>query len=339
MNNNQYELEKYKGPATKKSCPGCGHKNVFKKYISLSLGEYLADHVGRCDRENNCGYHYTPKQYFIDNPDRSSQFTDRNNYANNLGFTKTASIANVAELPVKYLPFEIMNKSVTGHKHSNLYPFLAKLFREEIASLMCQNYFIGSNKEGDTVFWQINAKGNVCQAKVMKYDPDTGRRNKDTGALFAGKIILKDSDANLQQCFFGEYLLSFPENNKKPVAIVESEKTAAIASVYFPGFIWLSMGGKHGAKWTEAKVCKVLSKRKVILFPDLGVYDAWKEKSLLLAATAGCKVAVSDLLESAANEEDKRNGLDLADYLLRKEDGSGLALTDAGYPVIFDSKN
>jgi hypothetical protein len=45
---------------------------------------------------------------------------------------------------------------------------------------------------------------------------------------------------------------------------------------------------------------------------------------------------ISDLLEISATEEERIKGLDLADYLLRVVDGSGLALTDHDYPVIFD---
>ena len=29
---------------------------------------YISDNVGVCNRIDKCGYHYTPKQYFTDNP-------------------------------------------------------------------------------------------------------------------------------------------------------------------------------------------------------------------------------------------------------------------------------
>jgi len=74
----------------------------------------------------------------------------------------------------------------------------------------------------------------------------------------------------------------------------------------------------------------------VILFPDLNAFDSWKSKGLLMAATAVCKVVISDLLEKYATNDDKSKGLDLADYLLRVQDSSGLALTDHDYPVIWD---
>ena len=164
----------------------------------------------------------------------------------------------------------------------------------------------------------------------------TGKRNKETGAFFAGKKILGNYEANFCQCFFGEFLLSLSKTSDWLIAIVESEKTAVIASMFFPKYIWLATGGKHGCKWTEKSVCSVLRGRKVILFPDLGAYDTWKEKGQILASVAQCNVVVSDILERNACDDDRINGLDIADYLLRNQDSSGLALTDNSYPVIWD---
>lgn len=326
----KYILEPYKGMNTRHTCPNCGKKRRFARYINKETGEYLSDKVGRCDRENNCNYHYSPSSFFSDNPFRNTVTPDTYR-------TPVTLVTAICE-PVQYLPFDILNNSVLKHTQTNLYPFLVKLFTKGIASRLCLEYLIGSNKFCNTVFWQVDVEGNVRQAKVIQYNPATGRRNKETGAFFAGKKILNNDRANLQQCFFGESFLSNPENCNKPVAIVESEKTAVIASVYFPGFIWLATGGKAGCKWTEANVCKVLARRKVVLFPDLGAFDAWKAKGLLLAAVAGCKVAVSDLLEINASKEDKEKGLDLADFLLRNEDSTGMAMTDINYPVIWDLK-
>jgi hypothetical protein len=98
----------------------------------------------------------------------------------------------------------------------------------------------------------------------------------------------------------------------KPVAIVESEKTAIIASVYFPKFIWLAAGSKEGL---TGEKCKVLSGRRVILFPDLNSFDKWLDKSKELSPLIHFRVY--DLLERKASEEEKKQGLDLADYLIR----------------------
>jgi hypothetical protein len=51
-------------------------------------------------------------------------------------------------------------------------------------------------------------------------------------------------DFNLQQCFFGEDLLALYQD--KSVAIVESEKSAIIASALIPNLIWLAAGNING---------------------------------------------------------------------------------------------
>ena len=30
--------------------------------------QYLSERVGKCNRLDKCGYHYTPRQYYTDNP-------------------------------------------------------------------------------------------------------------------------------------------------------------------------------------------------------------------------------------------------------------------------------
>ena len=65
----RYQLEKYRGRSTRHVCPQCGRKNVFTRYIDTENNNiYINDNVGKCNRLDKCGYHYTPHQYFTDNP-------------------------------------------------------------------------------------------------------------------------------------------------------------------------------------------------------------------------------------------------------------------------------
>lgn len=57
-------LEKYRsGGRNRYKCPQCGVAKTFARYVD-EQGKYFADHVGRCNRESNCGYHFTPKQFW-----------------------------------------------------------------------------------------------------------------------------------------------------------------------------------------------------------------------------------------------------------------------------------
>lgn len=113
----------------------------------------------------------------------------------------------------------------------------------------------------------------------------------------------------MKQCLFGEHLISLEPD--KPIAIVESEKSAIVASVYFPQYIWLACGGLSNLSFDK---CKVLKGRNVILIPDLGGFIKWQTKAKELASTI--QVRVSDILEKIASDKERQAGWDIADYLI-----------------------
>jgi hypothetical protein len=151
----------------------------------------------------------------------------------------------------------------------------------------------------------------------MQYNPVTGKRLKhQSGAIDWVHNKLKKSgklpeDFNLQQCFFGEHLLNiYPE---KKVAIVESEKSAIIASCIMPELVWLAAGNLNGLSLEK---CQVLKDRNVAFLPDLGVYEKWGLKVIKIQKQCNCKITVSTLLEYEATDTDRSNGLDIADYII-----------------------
>lgn len=95
---------------------------------------------------------------------------------------------------------------------------------------------------------------------------------------------------------------------QKEIAIVESEKTAIMMSIFLPQYIWIATGSKSNFK---IQLLEPLKKRKCIAFPDKGEFDAWNTKANELNQQ-GFKIAVSNLLEKTAF----KNGFDLADYYL-----------------------
>lgn len=319
-NEYKYILEPYKGQRTRYTCPGCRKSYQFTKYIDVQTNLPLAHHVGRCNRENNCGYHYTPSQFFRDNPKIGSQ--SREDWKHSEAWKNAYQPPK--EEPIQYLPWEVLNKTLTAYQTNNFVRFLTFLFGKKKALYLAQKYLLGTsnkyqNDRGKAViFWQIDKTRNIHQAKVMAYHPKTGKRLKEEGkhyVSFMGKSILKNKEANLQQCLFGEHLL--PENNSIPVALVESEKTAIVMAGFLPSVVWLATGGKNGARWTDESVYKALEGRTVVVYPDLGSYDEWKEKAKLLAIV--CRYEVSSLLEEKAQGNDWQEGYDLADYFIKQK--------------------
>ena len=80
-----------------------------------------------------------------------------------------------------------------------------------------------------------------------------------------------------------------------------------------PDFVWLATGGIHGC--FKADTVAVLKNRAVILCPDLGAREVWKEKAQLLSSVCS-KMVFSDKLEQCATDEQREKGLDIADFLL-----------------------
>ncbi len=111
---------------------------------------------------------------------------------------------------------------------------------------------------------------------------------------------------NLTQCLFGEHLLT--EDLTSPEAIVESEKTAIIALAKMPEYLWLATGSLNEFKTAKLEI---LRNRRVVAFPDHGAYDIWQQK----ASEMSFHIKVSDYLEKNATEEQKKQGLDIADFL------------------------
>jgi hypothetical protein len=234
MNIHRYILEPYKGMNTRYHCPSCQPKEkTFSRYIDTQTGTHLAPSVGRCNRESSCGYHYTPKQYFQDN--HISIDTPP--------FKLPCNPHSVIpkQKPVSFIPVEVFKASLQSHEPNNFIKFLLDLFGVEITKGLISIYFIATSTHwnGATIFWQIDIKGKIRTGKIMLYDPTTGKRVKEPYNHIAWEhTALKQPEFELKQCLFGEHLL---QDKTKPVAIVESEKTAVIASVYFPKVIWLAV--------------------------------------------------------------------------------------------------
>ena len=298
----RYRLEPYNGMKTRFCCPKCGKQNVFTKYIDTDKNEYLNDSVGCCSRIIKCGYHYKPKEYFLDN-----------NIPSNTIFKKYISFDKKPKLEISYIDIEIMKKSIAPKESNFFIDYLVSLWDLETASFLAEKYNIGTSKywNGATVFWQKDKEGKVRSGKIMLYNAVNGKRvKKPFNYINWAHKVLKLENFNLKQCYFGEHLLI--EDKSKPVAIVESEKTAIISSIYLPEFIWLACGSVNNL---NASKTKCLKGRSVVLFPDLKCFDIWNDKIPKLTNLA--RFRVSTLLRDNATETEKNMGLDLADYLIK----------------------
>ena len=294
--NYRYILEKYSGGKSRYTCPECDKKGAFTRYVDVEKQEYLDPRVGRCNRENKCGYHYMPKDYFSDH-----NLTDNN--------FKINYKSQVNPKPISFINYEDLESTLDSYSENKFIQYLLNNFHDDQVKEAIEKYFIGTLNRpwnGSTVFWQIDIKGRVRGGKIMSYDSGTGRRVKEPYShlnWYHSVAKSKYPDFNILQCLFGEHLLN---DQSKPVAIVESEKTAVICSINFPGHIWLATGGISNLK---ERNCKNLDGRQVILYPDSDAVEDWSAK--LRGISSLNNATVSKVFQDL----DIDDGMDLADLI------------------------
>ena len=134
MNNyNQPYLEKYSGRASRHKCPKCGDPHSFAYYLDGNTGQPIDKTVGRCNHESGCGYHYTPKQFFIDNLTYLCIASEKGDVAGALMFRLMAlkkkhglSLLVLAHTPKRCLSNPITQNDLAGSK--KLYNFFDSVF-------------------------------------------------------------------------------------------------------------------------------------------------------------------------------------------------------------------
>lgn len=307
-------------------CPSCRHKKCFVPYIDNETKETLSYTVGKCDREMKCGYHMPPREYAEQN---------------GLKFEPTPYKPTPPPQPLQYIPFELLEHSLTEYKRNTFVKWLYRLFGGYVAQKAVERYLIGtscSKWEGACVFWFVTKYGRVKAGQVKLFDNNghtasytdeaTQAKKKCTNWVhwvMASKLKKDGKTApewltkyigRGEYCttLYGEHLLSKPENADKPIALVEAPKTAIVGSIYFPQYVWLAVGAL--AWFTEDRI-KILTGKEVYLFPDLGAFDVWDKRGKCYAHIA--RFTTVDILEKHATPEERANGLDLCDYLIRTD--------------------
>jgi len=322
-----------KNGSKKDICPNCGRK-TFVRVVDTETGGYLPNNVGRCDRESKCGYQYKWNEYLHDNA-AVRQSDSRRAVSKRKGSLGHVTAVKAPSFPsptprftiekVDHLDVIHLLETIGHYDRNSFVQFLTQLFPYDTEAVFeaIIDYKIGTCQEW-TSFPVIDRQGRFCKARLMKFDPRTGKRLKDSN----GKGQISSLQAKLKQggrlkqdfetdkrVFFGDHLTAkYPS---RPIAIVESEKTAVIASIckgVFPDLVWLASGGKSNLN--ADKLTRLRTDRRVILFPDADGFEQW-QITASEARGRGVNVVVSDLIKKHATREERARGADLADYLIR----------------------
>ncbi len=238
----------------KYTCPECHHKS-FVAYLKNGSNELVdIDQFGRCDRENNCGYHK--------HPGKSAESHLNNKPALNPDHIKVEQIFPAKEKIDEYL---LAPRNDVG----NFYRYCKKL---SIPSDHLLKWLVVEYQD-KTVFLYKDKNNRLSNIKWFKYN-EKGHRVKGFNpySLKQPKQTAGQENTTISKyflCLFGEHLLD--PKKKKTVCVVESEKSAVLASFFYPQFDWVACGSSSGlSDGTNATADKItpLFNRKVYWLCD-----------------------------------------------------------------------
>lgn len=285
IHSNQFVLERYRsGGANRYTCPFCGQKKCFTRYINVDTGEYVHETCGKCNHENSCPtVHYPPREYFRDHPEAERHDTRSGFLGANAGKGRQTYVLP-APTQTEFFPHEwaeeACQRQSTFRKWFESLPFEGERIRQVLSEYLVgatERYTVveGVNVGPAAVFWMIDEQQRVHDAKLIAYTADGHRVQGWGNSMRAICEKAKRGPQLLQteKVLFGLHLL--PRYPDKTVFIVESEKSALVCACRYPQHLWLATGGcgnLQGAK------LRPLTERRIVVVPDSGAYDKWSER-------------------------------------------------------------
>lgn len=295
--NYKYVLEKYSGSKSRFNCPNCKRKE-FTRYKNIETNEYLPYEYGICNRMIKCGYKKYPSQKINSNLEE---------------------VNHIHLEIIEYLDKKILYEFENSNLKNPLFIFLKLYFDEIKVQQIFELYQVKTEKYYEnylTVFPQLDQDFNLRTLKKMRYNSQTGKRNKSFFQWY------NPNKNNLKQCLFGLHILNEPIFLESKIVIVESEKTAILGMLYFENYLFLATGGMMNLTLERLEP---LQGKEIILMPDLSpinakksAFDYWKNKAVRIAKEVNCSISISTLLEDLGSDSQKENQFDLGDFIIEK---------------------
>lgn len=335
----RYKLDK---SSKKYLCPDCGKKR-FVRFMDIKTGEYAPEQYGRCDKGDG---HYFVNPY-ADGYAKAiweQEQGNRSELPKNWKPQRKKVIPQPTPEPV-FFDFETFKQTLQPARYEkntfiqNLLDRVQFPFEAGEVTRAIELYRLGTvangYRAGANTFPFIDSKDNVRAIQVKQFD----KQNHTTSTDFLHSIIEKFHTRNNKplpewlevytkqdkriSCLFGEHLLSKYPNN--PVALVEAPKTAVYGLLYFglpetpQSIIWLAVYNKSSFSFDKLKALKG---RYVYVFPDLSndgnTFKEWEAKAKdYESRLQGTRFIFSDLLERLTSNEQKEQGADIADVLIK----------------------
>lgn len=224
---------------------------------------------------------------------------------------------------MKKIPINTMLKTLLAGRsiigRNPLTDLLQRLYPQSRVTQAVQRYHVGFNSFitgnlGDAlIFWQLNEKMKIINAKRIHYRFD-GHRNKKIPPI----VMYPDNP----QCLFGLHLLK-EADPEQPVAIVESEKSALVMSMVRPDYLWMACGSLNNF---NKDFLEPLRGRFIIGFPDVDIKCdkqsrvsascALWQKTAKQLRQQGWRIIIDTTLEKSVNTAQRIEKVDVADVAI-----------------------
>jgi len=335
--------------STKFICPECLEKR-FVRYIDNDTQQYLPEQYGKCDRSDH--YHLNPYK------DGYAKSIGKHEGYNSRAFTRSQlSKAEPPKAFIPLDVLRQTTKDHTGNNFfNNLLQNVKFPFSPEDLDKVIELYLLGTiiplNRRdeylrGAITFPYFESIDKIQAIQIVQYDKANHRkfinwidnvispgRTIDVPLEFPavkGKVdpiewVEARRDQRKVNCFFGAHLVKmFPHN---PIILVEGPKSAIIGMLYFGSPdddvrnpIWLATGSRDTFSLDRAEILKG---REVWIFPDLSsdgnTHKLWSKRAKEYQANLKwSSFYVSSYFEENASYAEKQGGLDIADYLIKKD--------------------
>ena len=232
---------------------------------------------------------------------------------------------NVTMKTVKPIKQEMMDVTLPAGRDIGgrcpLTDLLLNLFPRDLVLKAIDEYHVGFESfdtgrlDRSVLFWQVDDLGLIHNAKRICYRSG-GHRDKQVPPMliWPGK----------QQCLYGLHRYT-GENRSKPVAIVESEKSALIMSIVKPQYLWMATGSLNNF---NKQFLLPVKQAAITAFPDTdypsqkGVFKSsaftlW-ERAAQQMNRDGWNIKMSSALEDSATIPERMDKIDVADLVIEK---------------------
>lgn len=231
----------------------------------------------------------------------------------------------------KYVSSELLPPMCAEVEKTNLFIFLSGIWGADEVRRIMDAYRVGrypgrikQNPDGSkytidpggvilgcascSAFPSIDTAGNIHAIKSIPYPINDHHRIKGNG-----KCMDWNKGEDVAGAYFGTHLL--PLYPGKRVALVESEKTSIVGTLYAPQYVWIAVQGMQFFKphsETTRKKCDCMRGRTIHIFPDSDGLEKWREAADYLAGM-GFNVIFRDELIARFTPESKT---DIADVII-----------------------